>query len=144
MPRPPRDRVHQQISSRRVPRRPGISSQAVKVEFPGEMLYIAQQLPIAGAQGKLVGQDSQRQIEVCLSNLVNLLKDASFTTDHVVQLRAYLLDLADENSLDTAISKAFVGGNYPAITVIKAAELPLEAAVAMDAVAIKPAEDEVY
>lgn len=144
MAKPPREHVHQPIQSRRVPRRAGVGSQAVRVEAPGEQLHVGLQLPLQPPAGKLAGGDGKAQIDVCLANLVTLLKDADFMPEHVVQLRAYLLDLADEPALNAAVGKYFVGGSYPAISVVKVAGLPLEAAAGIEAVAVKPAPEEAY
>jgi len=107
--------------------------------LPDKIFYVSMQLPL-DPQGRMVSGDAKRQIETTLSNLSNLFKDADFKMSECVQLRVYLTDMANEKVFSSMVSKYFVGGALPAISIIGVAALPGEATVAMEAVAVRPAE----
>ena len=144
MPKTAREGAHRPLVSRRVPKRPGVTPQALIVDSPGPMLYVSGQLPLQAPTGKAFTGEAPRQIEICLGNIVNIIKDAEFDSAHAVRLTVYLKDLAHEAALGAALPKFFVDGNYPVLTVVQVAGLPDGAAVMMDAVVIRPPEGDSY
>jgi 2-iminobutanoate/2-iminopropanoate deaminase len=144
MPKAAREGAHRPLVSRRVPKRPGVVPQGLIIDQPGPTLYVSGQLPLQAGTGKPLMGEGGKQIELLLSNLVNLLKDAEFETAHAVRLTVYLKDLAHEAVLLSALPKFFVDGNFPTVTVVQVAGLPEGVAAALDAVAIRPPTGDSY
>jgi reactive intermediate/imine deaminase len=101
--------------------------------FSGDFLYVAGQ-GAADAQGQLAS-DQEGQIRQCLRNVKAVVEAAGLTMDHVVYVQAYLMDYADEITLNR-VWKEFFPNAPPARSTIGVAKL-VNTTVEMSAVAVR-------
>jgi reactive intermediate/imine deaminase len=101
--------------------------------FAGDFLYVAGQ-GAADAEGQLA-PDQEGQIRQCLRNVKAVVEAAGLTMDHVVYVQAYLMDYADESTLNR-VWKEFFPSAPPARSTIGVAKL-VNTTVEMSAVAVR-------
>lgn len=135
-----RHAVHEMFSSRKAPKPVGPYSQAIRVEKPGEMLFVSGQLPIEVPSGKVFTGDIARQAEIALWHVRNIVQDAKFSMDEVVKCTLYLTDMQSFDKVNEVYQRMFVGQNLPARAVVGVASLPKGAGIEVEAVAVKRAE----
>jgi len=141
-----RHTVHQQVVSRKAPKPLGAYSQAVKVENPGEMLFVSGQLPIEVPSGRVFTGDIKKQAQITFANVRNLIIDAKFSMDEVVRVVIYLTDLKDYEVVNTEYAKMFVGASLPARAVVQVAALGEGVSIEVEAMAVKKGKsmDEIF
>lgn len=111
----------------------GPYSRAVEM---GNLVYFSGQTPIDPATGILVDGDIMVQTQQCFKNLFSILKSAGLTSDDVMKLNVYLIDMKDFEKMNEVYSKQF---NYPppARTTVGVRELPLGARVEIEMIAYR-------
>ena len=122
------------ISTPDAPAAIGPYSQGIRV---GNTLYLAGQIALDPATGKLVEGDIEAQTHRVLKNLGAVLKAASFNYSDVVQVQAYLADLHDYKAMNDVYATYF-SESKPARAVVEAARIPRDALVEIMMVAMKP------
>jgi 2-iminobutanoate/2-iminopropanoate deaminase len=140
-----RSAVHDMIMSRKAPKPVGPYSHAVRVKAPGEMLFVSGQIPIELPSGEVFRGDIQKQAELAMTHLQNIVLDAGFSMDDVVKCNIYLTDLKNFQTVNEVYQKMFVGNTLPARAVVQVAALPKDVGVEVDAVCVKaapPASDD--
>ncbi len=119
------------IATENAPAAVGPYSQAVRA---GEYLFIAGQLGIDPADGKLVDGGVERQTEQALDNIEAILKAAGAGLDAVVKATVFLQHMGD-----FAVMNGVYGGRFendpPARAAFEVAKLPLGGLVEIEAVA---------
>ena len=120
------------ISTDGAPASIGPYSQAVKV---GNTLYLAGQIGIDPATGKLVEGGIEPQTHQVLRNIGAVLNAAGLTFDHVVQAQVYLADL-DHYQAMNAVYETYLGDEPPARAVVEVSRIPRDALVEIMAVAV--------
>ena len=136
-----RNVVHDAVSSRKAPKPIGPYVQAVRVNRPGEMLFVSGQIPIEVPSGRVFTGDIKRQAEIALAHVKNIVVDAKFTMDEVARVGVYLTDLGDFEAVNSVYQKMFVGAHLPARAVVQVAALPKGVGIEVDAIAVKQAVD---
>ena len=131
-----RPSIHEAVVSRKVPRPVGPGPHAIRVEVPGESLFVSGMLP-QDAMGKMVTAEIKKQAELALGHVRNVVVDAKFSMDDLVRCTIYLTDINDAEAVDQVYQKMFVGQMLPARTVIQVAALPKGAHIQVDAIAVK-------
>ncbi|MBQ84640.1 MAG: hypothetical protein CMG31_07690 [Candidatus Marinimicrobia bacterium] len=121
------------ISTPDAPAAIGPYSQGIRV---GNTLYLAGQIALDPATGKLVEGDIEAQTHRVLKNLGAVLKAASFDYSDVVQVQAYLADLNDYKAMNN-IYATYFSASKPARAVVEAARIPRDALVEIMMVAVK-------
>ena len=121
------------ISTPNAPAAIGPYSQGIRV---GSTLYLAGQIALDPATGKLVEGDIEAQTHRALKNLGAVLKAAGFDYSDVVQVQAYLADLNDYKAMNEVYATYF-SESKPARAVIEAARIPRDALVEIMMVAVK-------
>ncbi len=121
------------ISTPDAPAAIGPYSQGIRV---GNTLYLAGQIALDPATGKLVEGDIEAQTHRVLKNLGAVLKAASFNYSDVVQVQAYLADLHDYKAMNDVYATYF-SESKPARAVVEAARIPRDALVEIMMVAVK-------
>jgi len=108
----------------------GTYSQAVKV---GSRVYLSGQIPLIPGSKQLVGGEIEDQIRRVLDNLQAVARAAGGDLKDIAKLNVFLTDLTHFPKVNTVMAEYF-SQPYPARAAIGVAQLPLGAAVEMDAV----------
>lgn len=132
-----RNAVHDMITSRKAPKPLGPYSHAVRVQHPGEMLFVSGQIPIEVPSGNVFKGDIKRQAEIALTHVKSIVLDAKFTMDEVVKCTIYMTDLGHFDAVNTVYQKMFVGQTLPARAAVQVAALPKGVDIEVDAIAVK-------
>lgn len=120
------------IISNRIPAVIGPYSPAVKVE---NLLFISGQLPIDSKTGNIVRGDIQLQTKQALENLTALLELYSINLKNIVKTNVFLKDMNDFTKFNQIYAEYFKE-KYPARSCIGIAELPKNALIEIEAIAI--------
>jgi 2-iminobutanoate/2-iminopropanoate deaminase len=106
-------------------------SQAIQ---SGSLLFLAGQIPLDPATGKLVSSSIAEETDRIMENLRAVLSAAGATLDNVLKTTVYLTDMADFSAFNQAYARYFTN-NPPARTTVAVAALPLGARVEVEAIA---------
>jgi 2-iminobutanoate/2-iminopropanoate deaminase len=104
------------------------------------MLFVSQQLPAQPPVGQMFTGEIRRQAELALNNVRNIVLDAGFAMDEIVQVRIYVTDLKHFERVEDVYQKLFNSQALPARTVVQVAKLPQDAGIGVEAQAIKRAD----
>jgi 2-iminobutanoate/2-iminopropanoate deaminase len=110
----------------------GASSPAVQI---GRQVFVSAQLP-AGADGRLVGGDLADQIARSLENVRLQLEVVGLSLDDVAHLTVFVAGDLSLERVDAALCATFAAP-LPACSVVGVRKLPRDAAVAVEAVAVR-------
>jgi reactive intermediate/imine deaminase len=121
------------IHTSKAPIAVGTYSQAIQVN---NTLYLSGQIAIEPQSG-ILKTDIKEQIHQVFSNLQAVIQaaDTNASLDNIVKLNIYLLDMEHFSLLNTIMSQYF-NQPYPARAAIAVAELPKNASVEMDGIAV--------
>ena len=108
----------------------GTYSQAVKA---GTTVYLSGQIPLVPATMELVSQDFAEQATQVFENIKAVCEAAGGTTNDLVKVNIYLLDLGHFATVNEIMSKYFAK-HYPARAAIGIKELPKGAQIEIDGV----------
>ena len=131
---------HTLIASRRVPRHPGPTVHAVKVEAPGATLYICGLLPLDPPLGKPCTGPIRKQTERLLTHLKAVVEDGGLSLGQVVRCTLYVTELKHMDIVNEVYGKMFVSQSLPARTVVVVAGLPEGVTISLDAIAVRATE----
>ena len=122
------------IVSKKAPGAIGPYSQAV---LAGNFLFISGQLPLDPASMEIVGTTAAEQAEQVFKNLKAILDEAGLGFDHVVKTTVLLKSIGDFAAVNEVYALQFAG-DYPARAAYEVANLPKNALVEIEAIAVKP------
>ena len=108
----------------------GTYSQAVKA---GTTVYLSGQIPLVPATMELASQDFAEQATQVFENIKAVCEAAGGTTNDLVKVNIYLLDLGHFATVTEIMSKYFAKP-YPARAAIGIKELPKGAQIEIDGV----------
>eukprot|EP00808_Paulinella_micropora_P026568 g25628.t1 len=120
---------------------------AVAIYSPAKMynglVYTAGQVAL-GADGKLVGAgDFTQEATQCLSNLVQVLREANSSPAQVIKVTAFLTDMTHYAAFNSVYATFFGAGagvsSPPARSCVAVKALPMGALVEVEAVAVSSA-----
>src|SRR5574344_1021932 len=120
------------INTPHAPAAIGPYSQAVK---QGNQLFVSGQLPINPASGQIEAADIQGQTKQVFSNLKAIIEAAGFTMGDVVKTTVLLADMGLFAGMNEVYATQF-DGDYPARAAFAVKELPKQALVEIEAIAI--------
>jgi len=126
-----------EVRTDRAPAPVGPYSQAVA---HGGLVFVSGQIPLDPASGELVAGDIEAQTEQVVANLSAVLEAAGSSLDRVVKVTVFLTDLAVFPRVNAVYGRHFTGSPPPARSTIQVAGLPLGAAVEIEAVATRDAD----
>jgi 2-iminobutanoate/2-iminopropanoate deaminase len=106
-------------------------SQAIQ---SGSLLFLAGQIPLDPATGKVVSGTIAEETERVLENLRAVLSAAGATLDNVVKTTVYLTNMADFAPFNEVYARHFTK-EPPARTTVAVAALPLGVRVEIEAIA---------
>lgn len=121
------------ISTSKAPAAVGPYSQAVEANGT---LYIAGQIPIDPATGKLVEGGVPEQTMQVMKNIEAILKSAGYTFSNVVKSTCLLTDMADFADMNKVYG-SFYPSEQPARAAFAVKGLPLGARVEIETIAVK-------
>ncbi len=114
------------IETDQAPKAIGPYSQAVQA---GGFLFLAGQIPINPATGKVDETTIEGQTRQVLLNIEAILKEAGLTFSHVVRSEVFLKDLSHFSSMNEIYAQFFTAPVKPARHTVQVARLPLDALV---------------
>ena len=121
------------ISAANAPKAIATYSQAVEANG---FLFIAGQIPILPATGKLIEGGIKEQTEQVLKNIGEILKAAGYDFKDVVKTTCLLTDMVNYAAMNEVYGKTFYE-NAPARAAFAAAGLPMGALIEIESVAVK-------
>jgi 2-iminobutanoate/2-iminopropanoate deaminase len=118
------------VESSLAPRPAGHYSQAV---VHGNTVYVAGQLPIDPATGKIPEGSIEDKAHIVFKNLEAIAKEAGTTLDNAVKTTVFLADIANFQAVNSVYAQYFKEP-YPARSAFQVAALPLGADVEVEAI----------
>ena len=119
------------VFTEKAPRPVGPYSQAIRA---GCFLFIAGQVPIDPATGKLVEGDFEAKARRVLENLKAIVEAAGATLDQVVKVTVYIKDISKFSEFNKIYAEYFKGVK-PARAVVEVSNLPVGADLEVEAIA---------
>jgi 2-iminobutanoate/2-iminopropanoate deaminase len=119
------------IGTDRAPAAIGPYSQAVDT---GDLVFVAGQVPINPASGKIEVTDIDGQTRQALENLKAILEAADLGLENVVKVSVFLQSMDDFKSMNAVYAEYFTS-DPPARAAFEVARLPLGALVEIEAIA---------
>jgi 2-iminobutanoate/2-iminopropanoate deaminase len=123
---------YKQISTSDAPAAIGPYSQAVR---SGRFLYTSGQIPLDPGSGEIVGKDVREQTHRVLQNLQAVLQSGGASLKNVVKTTVFLIHMSDFQAMNEVYASYF-GSVAPARSTIAVAELPRQALVEIECVAL--------
>ena len=84
----------------------------------GHMVYSSGITPVDPATGRIEG-DIRAQTRLVLTNLKNVLEEASSSLENVIKVTAYLADIDDFDAYNEVYGEFFLENNRPARTTVQ-------------------------
>ena len=122
------------IEAKDAPQPVGPYSQGVRA---GKLLFLAGQIPLIPATGKLTEGGIQAQTRQVLENLLAVLKAGGADFSRVVKTTVFMTDLKEFPDLNAVYAEYFKAP-FPARSTVQVAWLPAGARVEIEAVAELP------
>jgi len=123
------------ISTTNAPAAIGTYNQAIRC---GQFVYTSGQIANDPATGELTGDDVQAQTHRVLQNLQAVLNSAGTSLTGVVKTTVFLARMSDFQAMNAVYATYFEGpdGLMPARSTVAVAELPRQALVEIECVAL--------
>ena len=121
------------VETEDAPKPVGPYAQAV---LAGDFVFLAGQIGLDPATGRLVEGGTREQLVRVLENLAAVLRAAGHTLDDVVNTTVYLVDLAEMPMVNEVYARYFPAP-HPARATVQVAALPARARVEVEAVAVR-------
>ena len=119
------------ILSAAAPKPVSAYSQAIQ---SGSLLFLAGQIPLDPATGKVLSGTLAEETELVMANLRAVLSAAGATLDNLVKTTVYLTNMANFAAFNEAYARHFTK-DPPARTTVAVAALPLGVRVEVEAIA---------
>lgn len=120
------------ISTTAAPKAIGPYSQAIEA---GGMIFLSGQLPIDPATGTMP-EGIEAQTRQSFANIKAILAEAGCTVDHIVKTTVYLADMSLFAPMNEGYAQQFSGA-FPARSAFAVKELPKQALVEIEVIAVK-------
>jgi 2-iminobutanoate/2-iminopropanoate deaminase len=121
------------IYTEKSPKPVGPYSQAIK---SNGILFISGQLPVHPLTGKMVSGTIREQTRQVLKNIDNILTAGGYSKEDIVKCTCLLKDIGHFKEMNEEYATYFVSAP-PARAAYEVSNLPLDAAIEIEAVAIK-------
>jgi 2-iminobutanoate/2-iminopropanoate deaminase len=121
-----------QISTSNAPAAIGPYSQAIRC---GQFIYTSGQIALDPSSGELVGDEVQAQTHRVLQNLQAVLTQAGTSLTNVVKTTVFLKRMSDFQAMN-AVYASYFSGVAPARSTVAVAELPRQALVEIECIAL--------
>lgn len=120
------------IITKKAPAAIGPYSQAIKA---GELIFVSGQIPIDLSTGKLIADDIKSQTRQSLENIKAILEAGGSSLAKVIKISVFLNDMKDFLAMNE-IYRDYFPRNFPARSCMKISELPMNAKVEIEAIAL--------
>ena len=120
------------ISTNDAPAAIGPYSQAIRSD---KFIYTSGQIPLDPTSGEIVGTDVQSQTHRVLQNLQAVLQSGGASLKSVVKTTVFLVHMSDFQAMNEVYASYF-GSVAPARSTVAVAELPRQALVEIECVAL--------
>lgn len=120
------------IATEKAPKAIGPYSQAVRA---GNVLYTSGQVPLDPATGRLVEGEFDAMVRQVFRNLEAVLAEGGMGFGQVVKATVFLRSMSDFAVLNGIYAEIF-GDHKPARSTVAVAELPLDARVEVELIAV--------
>ncbi len=121
------------IKTKRAPKALGPYSQAV---VQGDFCFVSMELGINPQTKQLENATIESETKQAVENVKNILKEADFSLDDVVKVTLYVTDISLFGRINEEYAK-FFKKEPPARALVVQSAMPLDAKVAVDAIAYK-------
>jgi 2-iminobutanoate/2-iminopropanoate deaminase len=123
------------IQTNEAPAAIGPYSQAIRV---GQFLYASGQIPLDPKTGEIVGTTIQEQTERVLQNIQAVLASAGASLANIVKTTVFLTSMSNFAAMNAVYARYFAetDGQLPARSTVAVAELPRNALVEIEYVAV--------
>jgi 2-iminobutanoate/2-iminopropanoate deaminase len=121
------------VESDDAPRPVGPYAQAV---LAGDFVFVAGQIGLDPATGKLVPGGTRAELDRVLTNLTAVLRASGHTLEDVVKTTVYLIDLGEMALVNETYAGAF-SAPHPARATVQVVALPAGARVEIEAIAVR-------
>ena len=121
------------IKTNKAPEAIGPYSQAV---IANNFIFTSGQIGTDPVTGKIVNKDIRSEIMQIIKNLESILVGANSSVSKIVKLNVYLKNLNDFEILNNVFEDFFNKESYPARSTFEVSNLPKNANVEIDAIAI--------
>lgn len=121
-----------QIATSEAPAAIGPYSQAIRC---GQLVYTSGQIALDPITGELVGEDVQTQTHRALQNLQAVLNSAGASLKNVIKTTVFLTRMSDFQAMNAVYANYF-GSPAPARSTVAVAELPRQALVEIECIAL--------
>jgi 2-iminobutanoate/2-iminopropanoate deaminase len=121
------------IYTKKAPKSVGPYSQAIE---SNGILFISGQIPVNPATGEMVSGTIREQTRQVLRNIDNILTAAGYSKEEIVKCTCLLKDIGNFKEMNEEYATYFVGAP-PARAAYEVSHLPLDAAIEIEAIAIK-------
>lgn len=125
--------MNQVLHTQNAPAAIGPYSQGIQA---GNTVYVSGQLAIVPATGAILEGSIGEQTAQCMRNIAAILAEAGCTLSDVVKTTIYLKNMDDFAEVNAAYGE-FFKENAPARGCVQVAKLPKDAAVEIEAIAVK-------
>ncbi len=126
--------IRQIVTTDSAPAAIGAYSQAVR---HAGTLYISGQIPLDPNTQEIVSGDARAQIVQVFQNLLAVAEAAGASSDHIVKLMVYLVDLGNFPIVNEVMGE-FFNEPYPARAAVGVASLPKNVGVEVEAIVALP------
>jgi reactive intermediate/imine deaminase len=106
-----------------------------KVVRAGDFIFVSGQVPF-DSSGKVVGGGIKAQTKQVIENIRTLLQPAGASLDDIVKTTIWLVDKRDFKDFNMVYASFFSNGPPARVTVV--ADLVIDAAIEIDAIAYRP------
>ncbi|MDX2255596.1 MAG: Rid family detoxifying hydrolase [Pseudanabaenaceae cyanobacterium bins.39] len=121
------------IRSAQAPEPVGPYNQAIAVPATSKLIFMAGQIAINPALGKVVATTIEPQTEQVLQNIQAVLQEAGADFNNVVKTTVFLANMDDFPAMNAIYGKYFTAP-YPARSTIQVAKLPLNVLVEIECI----------
>ena len=121
------------IETEKAPRPNGPYSQAIQA---GGFLFLAGQIPINPATGKVEETTIEGQASQVFLNIQAILEASGLTFSHVVRSEIFLKDLSQFAIVNEIYGRYFTGPIQPARHTVQVAKLPLDVLIEVTCTAV--------
>ncbi len=126
--------MKQIISTTEAPAAIGAYNQAI---MTNGLLYTSGQIPIDPQTGKLREADIAVQTKQVFQNIENILKKAGFDLSNIIKTTVFISDMSLFAEFNEVYKSYFTKENAPARSCVAVKELPMNAMVEIECIAVK-------
>jgi 2-iminobutanoate/2-iminopropanoate deaminase len=125
------------IETDKAPKAIGPYSQAIQA---GNLLFLSGQIPINPKTGEMTDGEIRQQTRQALENMKGLLESQGLSMEDVVKVTIFLKDIGNFGQVNEVYATYF-SSSPPARSTVEVAKLPRNAAIEIEAIAMRYDED---